>query len=227
MKKAESKDSTGAARKIYLVDDHAVLRNGLAELINRTEGLRVCGESAGSEEALQEILKVKPDLAIVDLTLEGSSGLDLIKSLRLRQPSLPVLVLSMHDELLYAERCLRAGAKGYVMKHEAIDVIRNAIRQILDGKIYVSGRMSDRLLQAIARGGSAGSGSPVDQLSDRELEVFDLIGRGHGPSEIARRMHLSVKTIETYQSKLKEKLSLRDAAELLQHALRWVERRTS
>lgn len=210
-------------KRIFLVDDHAVLRNGLAELINQSKEWMVCGEAATGEEGLQELLRLKPDLAIVDLALAGSSGLELLKNLRSRLPALPVLILSMHDESVYAERCLRAGARGYVMKHEAIDELRSAIRKVLDGGIHVSARASDRLMRAIAHGDAPGSESPVERLSDRELEVFELIGQGHGATEIARKLHLSVKTIETYQSKLKEKLSLKDASELLKHALRWRE----
>lgn len=212
-------------RRIFLVDDHPVLRNGLADLINRSRDLVVCGEASSAEEGLEKMIDLEPDLAIVDLALTGSGGLDLVKKLKIRLPGLPVLVLSIYDESFYAERCLRAGAKGYIMKQEAADEVKSAIRQILNGKIYLSARMSDQVLQAVARGETAHVGSPYDRLSDRELEVFELIGRGSATAEIAKKLHLSVKTIETYQAKLKEKLNLKDAAELMRHALRWVEDR--
>jgi DNA-binding NarL/FixJ family response regulator len=212
-------------RKVFLVDDHPVLRNGLTELINRSDDLLVCGEASTAEDGLRKISELKPDLAIVDLSLDGASGLELVKNLKIRLPETPVLVLSIHDESFYAERCLRAGARGYIMKQEAIEEVKSAIRQILGGKIYLSPRMSERLLEAVARGEAARSGSPLDRLSDRELEVFEMIGRGRATAEIAKKLHLSVKTIETYQAKLKEKLNLKDAAELMRHALRWVEDR--
>ncbi len=212
-------------RRIFLVDDHAVVRNGLAELINQAPDLVVSGEAATAEEALEKIEASVPDLAVVDLTLGDMGGLELLKHLKSRHPLLPVLVLSMHDESFYAERCLRAGARGYIMKNEAIDQVERAVRQILDGKVYLSQRMSDQFLLAVARGDAAKIGSPVNQLSDRELEVFECIGRGLGASEIARKLHLSVKTIESYQAKLKEKLHLKDSSQLFQHALHWVERR--
>lgn len=212
-------------RKVFLVDDHAVVRNGLAELINQAPDLTVVGEAATAEEALTKIEAAAPDLAIVDLTLGDMSGLELLKRLKARHPLLPVLVLSMHDEAFYAERCLRAGARGYIMKKEAIEQVEFAVRQILDGKVYLSQRMSNQFLLAVARGDADKIGSPVNQLSDRELEVFEYIGRGLGASEIARKLHLSVKTIESYQAKLKEKLHLKDSSQLFQHALHWVERR--
>ncbi len=219
------KDPNGVRRKVFLVDDHAVVRNGLAELINQAPDLVVSGEAATAEEALDKIEASVPDLAVVDLTLGDMGGLELLKHLKSRYPLLPVLVLSMHDESFYAERCLRAGARGYIMKNEAIDQVERAVRQILDGKVYLSQRMSDQFLLAVARGDAAKIGSPVNQLSDRELEVFECIGRGLGASEIARKLHLSVKTIESYQAKLKEKLHLKDSSQLFQHALHWVERR--
>lgn len=212
-------------RKVYLVDDHAVVRNGLAQLINLTPDLAVVGEASSAEEALERLDAANPDIAIVDLTLGDMSGMELLKHLKTRRPQLPVLVLSMHDESFYAERCLRAGARGYIMKKEAIEQVEQAVRQILDGKVYLSQKMSDHLLLTLARGDAAKSGSPLNLLSDRELEVFECIGRGLGATEIARKLHLSVKTIESYQAKLKEKLHLKDSAQLFQTALHWVERR--
>jgi DNA-binding NarL/FixJ family response regulator len=218
-------ESDRIRRKVFLVDDHAVVRNGLAELLNQSPDLSVVGEAATAEEALEKIESKEPEIAVIDLTLGDMSGLELIKHLKSRFPMLPVLVLSMHDESFYAERCLRAGARGYIMKNEAIEQVEIALRQILDGKVYLSQRMSDQFLLAVARGDAAKIGSPVNQLSDRELEVFECIGRGLGASEIARKLHLSVKTIESYQAKLKEKLHLKDSSQLFQHALHWVERR--
>jgi DNA-binding NarL/FixJ family response regulator len=220
-----ARDSSQKRRKVFLVDDHAVVRNGLAELINQAADLVVIGEASTAEEALEKIGASDPDIAIVDLTLGDMSGLELLKHFKAQRPLLPVLVLSMHDESFYAERCLRAGARGYIMKKEAIEQVEHAVRQILDGKVYLSSRMSDQFLLAVARGDAAKIGSPVNLLSDRELEVFEHIGRGLGASEIARKLHLSVKTIESYQAKLKEKLHLKDSSQLFQHALHWTERR--
>lgn len=221
--------STGGSnpnrRKVFLVDDHAVVRNGLAQLVNQTPDLVVIGEASLAEEALEKISASSPDIAIVDLSLGDMGGLELLKHLKAQLPELPVLVLSMHDETFYAERCLRAGARGYIMKKEAIEQVEHAVRQILDGKVYLSSRMSELFLLAVARGDAAKIGSPVHLLSDRELEVFECIGRGLGASEIARKLHLSVKTIESYQAKLKEKLHLKDSAQLFQTALHWTERR--
>lgn len=209
-------------KRIYIVDDHVLVRQGLTLMINGTPDLVMCGESGSAEEALQDIPKSSPDIAIVDLSLEGASGLELIKNLHARHPELQVLVLSMHEESFYAERALRAGAIGYIMKQQAIGELEKAIRRILEGGIYVSASMSDRLLKTIARSEGGAPASPMDLLSDRELEVFELIGRGLGSSDIARRLHLSVKTIESYRARLKEKLDLKNASQLLRQALAWV-----
>lgn len=163
----EKRDQT--KRNVFLIDDHAVVRNGLTQLINLTPDLHVSGEAATAEEALEKIQADRPDIALVDLTLGDMNGLELIKHLKSRHPQLPLLVLSMHDESFYAERCLRAGAKGYIMKKEAIEQVEHAVRQILDGKIYLSQKMSDQFLLAVARGNPTRSGSTLDQLSDREL----------------------------------------------------------
>jgi DNA-binding NarL/FixJ family response regulator len=213
-----------ARRRVLLVDEHAVVRNGLAGLLNLTPDLTVCGEAASAEEAPGKVEMLNPDVVVLELNLGGTSGLELIKSLKARRPELPILVLSMHDESFYAERCLRAGARGYIMKKEPIEAVEQAIRQILEGKVYLSRKMSEQILLAVARGDSAKIGSPVSQLSDRELQVYECIGRGLGASEIARKLRLSVKTIATYQAKLKEKLHLKRSSELFQHALHWGER---
>jgi DNA-binding NarL/FixJ family response regulator len=207
----ESVPRAASQRRIFLVDDHAVFRDGLGSLLVRSADLEVCGGATLGQEAL---------LRISDMT-----GLELLKHLKTSHPQLPVLVLSMHDEAYYAQRCLRAGARGYIMKKEPIGQVEIAVRQILDGKVYLSQAMSDEFLLAVARGDAAKVGSPVNLLSDRELEVFECIGRGLGASEVARKLRLSVKTIESYQAKLKEKLHLKDSSALFQHALHWVERR--
>jgi len=220
-----AKESARGKKRVFLVDDHAVVRNGLAELINQTSDLTICGEAASAEEALQTIAAARPDVAIVDLVLGEMSGLDLLKALKTKHPELPVLVLSMHDETYYAERCLRAGAKGYIMKKEAIGQVESAVRTILEDKVYLSKAMSQQFLQAVTQGDPARVASPVSRLTDRELEVFECIGQGLGASEIAKKLKLSVKTIESYQAKLKEKLHLKDSSQLFQHALHWVEHR--
>jgi len=212
-------------RRIFLVDDHAVVRNGLAELINQSADLVICGEASSAEEALQKIQAAKPDAAIIDIVLGEMSGLELLKNLKGLLPDLPILVLSMHDEAYYAERCLRAGAMGYIMKKEAIEQVETAVRMILDRKVYLSQAMSEQFLLAVTRSDPTRAVSPVHRLTDRELEVFECIGQGLGATEIARKLHLSVKTIETYQAKLKEKLNLKDTSKLFQYALHWVEHR--
>jgi DNA-binding NarL/FixJ family response regulator len=220
-----SQPSTIEKKRIFLVDDHAVLREGLAELINHSADLAVCGTASSSEEALARIPEARPDLVVVDLALPETGGMELLRLLKLRHPTLPALVLSMHDESVYAERTLRAGAKGYIMKHEAITEVQAAIRRVLEGGLYLSRRVSDRLVQTAVQARPGRDSQPINGLSDREFEVLEMIGLGQGTSEIARNLHLSVKTIETYQAKLKEKLDLPDAAKLYQYARRWIENR--
>lgn len=211
-------------RRVFIVDDHAVVRNGLAELINQTPDLMFCGEAGSAEEAIHKIQAAHPEVAIIDLVLGDMNGLELLKKLRDLVPTLPILVLSMHDETYYAERCLRAGAMGYIMKKEAIEQVEDAARTILEGKVYLSKAMSERFLLAVTKPDPARAVSPVLRLTDREFEVLECIGEGMRPREIARKLRLSVKTIETYQAKLKEKLNLEDNSKLFQYALRWVER---
>ena len=208
---------------VLIVDDHPLVRRGLVQLIEQEAGLRVCGEAADVADALDAAAKLKPDIVIVDVSLKGRDGIELVKILKGLYPKLPVLVLSMHDESLYAERSLRAGAKGYVMKTEAPEKVALAIRQILGGKIYVSGEVASGILHKFVGGKPGLVGSPLDVLSDRELEVFQLIGTGLGARRIADELHLSVKTIESHCAHIKEKLKLRDSAELTQHAVQWVE----
>jgi DNA-binding NarL/FixJ family response regulator len=204
--------------RIFLVDDHPILRQGLALFINREPDLMVCGEADGAASALQAIRSSIPDFVILDISLDGPDGLELLKTLRAKYPSLPVLILSMHDESTYAERALRAGANGYIMKQEATEKVLTAIRQVLRGDVYVSEHLTRRMLQQFVHG-SISPRDPVTTLSDRELEVYRLIGAGHGTRQIADELHVSTKTVESYQAHIKEKLSLRNARELVQHAI--------
>lgn len=207
--------------RIIIVDDHPIVRQGLAELINHEDDLEVCGDAEDSYEAIKVIRELKPDLAIVDISLKQTSGIELLKDIKVQFPDLSVLVLSMHDEALFAERALRAGAKGYIMKQQATDNVITAIRKILDGQIYISEEMSSKMLGKLVGGKPKVGTSAIDRLSDRELEVFLLTGHGYGTRQIADQLHLSVKTIETYRSHIKEKLNLSNAAELLQYAIQW------
>jgi len=215
---AEIEDKT----RILIVDDHPIVRQGLAELINHESDLTVCGQAEDSHGAIKAIRELNPSMAIIDISLKQTSGLELTKDIHSQYPDLPVLVLSMHDETLYAERALRAGAMGYIMKQEATENVIAAIRRIMGGEIYVSDRMAARMVRKLVTGQAETNTSQIDSLSDRELEVFRLIGKGHGTRQISERLHLSVKTIETYRAHIKEKLNLVDAAELLQHAIQWV-----
>jgi DNA-binding NarL/FixJ family response regulator len=206
-------------RTVLLVDDHPVVRQGLALLINREPDLAVCGDAEEASTALRRIEELKPDLIVVDISLKGPDGLDLLKDIRARDPNLPVLILSMLDELLYAERALRAGANGYIMKQEATERVLVAIRRILGGEVYVSDRMADRMLHRFVGGGQTSQRSPIAALTDRELEVFRLIGEGRGTRQIAEELHISVKTVESYQAHIKEKLCLKNSRELVQRAI--------
>ena len=211
--------STIDAKTVFIVDDHPLLRQGLALLINREVDLSVCGEAEEAQTAMKAIAKNNPDILIVDISLNGPDGLDLLKNIRTLYPDLPVLILSMHDESIYAERALRARANGYIMKQEATEKVLVAVRCILSGDIYLSDRMSRKLLHQYISGASAEATSQLSALSDRELEVFRLIGEGRGTRQIAEKLHISVKTVETYQAHIKDKLSLRSGRELVQHAI--------
>jgi DNA-binding NarL/FixJ family response regulator len=212
-----------AARKsrVFVVDDHPIVRQGLALLVNREPDLTVCGEAEDAHTAIQSVITAKPDILVLDISLNGPDGLDLLKNIRSRHPELPVLILSMHDESIYAERALRAGAQGYIMKQEATDKVLVALRRILAREIYVSERIANRMLQHYIGSPAAGKSSSIADLTDRELEVFRLIGEGHSTRQIAEELHISVKTVESYQAHIKEKLSLRSARELVQHAIQW------
>ncbi len=191
-------------------------------LVDDEPDLTICGQAGDAMEALKAISETKPDVVVVDISLKSSSGIDLMKSIKAQYPKLPVLILSMHNEALYAERALRAGAMGYIMKQEASEKLLTAIRHVLGGQIYVSDKVSKRLIRKLARGKVDMVASPVDSLSDRELEVFYLIGQGYGTSQIAEKLYLSIKTIETYRTHIKEKLNLANSRELLQYAIQWV-----
>lgn len=212
-------------RKVFVVDDHPIVREGLAQLINRQPDLEVCGAAEEMNAALQTIGEARPDILIVDISLNGPDGLDLLKNVRATDPALPVLILSMHDESIYAERALRAGANGYIMKQEGTDRVLTALRRILNREIYVSDPVANKMLrQFVAGAPPAAGGSPLDGLSDRELEVLRRIGEGRGTRQIAEELHLSVKTVETYQGHLKDKLGLKNSRELMQYAIQWAGR---
>jgi len=211
-----------APRKIFLVDDHPVTRQGIAMLINQDPEFVVCGEADNGPLAVELIPKAMPDVAIIDITLKTTSGIELLKDLRALLPNLTVLVMSMHDESLYAERALRAGARGYVMKHEPSEVLLAAIRRVLAGEIHLSDRVKDKMLTRLANGRKDAVGFSMDTLSDREMEVFQLIGNGFGTREIAERLNLSVKTIDSYREHLKLKLKLESGTDLLRHAIQWM-----
>jgi DNA-binding NarL/FixJ family response regulator len=213
--------ATNRKSKIFVVDDHPIVRQGLGLLINREPDMIVCGAAEEAQSALRAIPALQPDVLVVDISLNGPDGLELVKTVRTRDANMPILVLSMHDESIYAERALRAGANGYIMKQEATEKVLIAIRRIMRGDVYLSDRVSSKMLQQYVRGSTTARQSPVAELSDRELEVFRLVGEGHGTRQIAEDLHLSVKTVETYQAHIKEKLSLRNARELVQHAIEW------
>ncbi len=207
---------------VFVVDDHPVMRRGYEALIGQESDLQVAGEASSAEEALEKLADAEPDLIIVDISLEGMSGIELIKHLQSQHPDLPILVVSMHDETLYGERALHAGARGYVMKSEVDDVIIEAIRQVLKGGFYVTDHLNRKiLLQYTGRGPK--EGTTLEQLSDRELEVFELIGRGRSTRDIAESLHVSVKTVQSHRSRIKQKLAIDNITELTRRAVIWVQ----
>ncbi|NQV35104.1 MAG: response regulator transcription factor [Phycisphaeraceae bacterium] len=207
--------------KVFLVDDHPIVRDGLKTLIERREDLLVCGEAEDAKSALRAIKQIEPDLVITDITLKESDGLELTKDIKAYYPEMPVIVLSIHEESTYCERALRAGAHGYLMKEVVSENVIEAIRTVLTGELYISDIMAKRFLHKMVGGKKTEIRSPIETLSDRELEIFKLIGQGFKASQIAGRLHLSVKTVETYRARIKEKLDLADANELLQYAIQW------
>jgi DNA-binding NarL/FixJ family response regulator len=222
MNARENGEPTTGKTRILIVDDHPIVRQGLAALMNQQSDLEVCGQAADGREAMAQIKALKPDLVTIDITLPDSTGLELMKNIKAQYPDIPLLVISMHDEALYAERVLRAGARGYIMKQEATEKVVEAIHRVLSGQVYVSDNMADQMVRSFVTSGPKGLGASVSSLSDRELEVFRLIGQGYSTRKIAEMLHLSIKTIETYRAHIKDKLGLEDAAQLLQYAVQWV-----
>jgi DNA-binding NarL/FixJ family response regulator len=210
-------------RKVFIVDDHPLVREWLTNLINQQSDLAVCGEASTSAEAMQQIAALKPEVAVVDISLKDSSGIELIKDLKKSCPSLVVLVLSMHEESLYAERALRAGAKGYIMKRETTKKVIEALRRVLEGKFYISEAIAQAITARVADGKTPVARSPIEQLSDRELAVFNLLGEGRGTRQIAETLRVSVKTVQAYSARIKEKLNLHSGTELLREAVRYKE----
>jgi DNA-binding NarL/FixJ family response regulator len=211
-----------AKARILVVDDHPIVREGIALLVAQQLDLQLCAEAADIQSAMQAAATTAPDIALVDVSLGEHSGLELIEKLHAEYPKLAILALSMHDEQLFAERALRSGASGYIMKGEGTELLMSAIRRVIKGDVYVSPSMSSRLIQALAqRGRPESAKSSIEQLSNRELEVFRLIGLGKGTREIALQLHLSMKTIETHRAKIKQKLGLKTAGELVVHAVQW------
>ena len=211
-----------ATSRIIIVDDHPILREGLAQLIDQQKDLSVCGQFAEAARAFDALVSLKPDLALIDISLKGSSGVELVKNIKAHYPKLLVLVLSMHDESLYAERVLRAGGRGYVMKQEGGKKLMEAIRQVLNGKTYVSERISAKIFDLFS-GRLTESSSPVERLTDREFEVFRLIGQGLSTKQIAEKLRVSAKTVEVHRVNIKQKLKVATAAELIHFAVRWMD----
>ena len=209
------------------MDDHPLFRKGLEELIHSDGSFAVCGEAGNASEGIDVIRQLGPDLAIVDLSLPGANGIELIKNIRTEFPKLPILVLSMHDESLYALRALRAGAEGYVMKHEAMANVIQAIREVFDGRPYLSPAMAAQVITKFAHGTAEGEADPVERLSDRELEILELIGKGNEVRQIAKLLHLSPKTVETHRAHIKDKLDLKNSREVARFALQWLSARNA
>ncbi|MDP3919416.1 MAG: response regulator transcription factor [Candidatus Omnitrophota bacterium] len=221
-KKGKQTPSITEKTRIFLLDDHPVVRQGISEMIQHETDFVVCGEADNYQDALDGVTKGKPHVILVDISLSGSSGFEFLKALQMHQPGVKALVLSMHDETLYAERALREGARGYIMKQEVPKKIIFAIRHVLKGQIYLSETMMERVLEK-KYGGISVDASPIEVLSDRELEVFRMIGEGTATSSIAKQLHRSVKTIETYRARIKVKLNLKNNMELIRLAMNWVQ----
>jgi len=216
-----SADKPNSRRRIFIVDDHPLVREGLANLINQQPDLVVCGQAEDSAQALAGIGATRAELALIDISLKTASGLELVKDLKLHFPDVALIVLSMHDEMLYAERAIRAGARGYVMKRETTKEVLTAIRRVLQGDVYVSERVVNLMARRLGSPRKAAASSPVEQLSDRELEIFRLLGQGRTTSQIAADLHLSLKTVQAYCARAKEKFGVDSLTELLRAAIRW------
>jgi DNA-binding NarL/FixJ family response regulator len=222
-KAAPAANAKKDAARVLIVDDHPLLRKGVSQLIDQEKDLVVVGEAEDAHKAITAIETTKPDIALIDISLTGASGIELLKNIKARFPKLKMLVLSMHDESVYAHRALRAGASGYIMKQEGTEKVLTALRKVLKGEVYLSERLGNRMLHTLVNGRAPLTSSPVEELSDRELEVFNLIGQGHGTRPIAEKLHLSIKTIESHRAHIKEKLNLQNATELVHHAIQWVQ----
>lgn len=217
-----NKTSGQPQKKVFIVDDHPVFRDGLVSIVAQVPGVVVCGEAGDARTAFDAISQLKPDLVLMDINLPGKSGLELLQDVHAMRPDLPVLVISMHDEQLYAERVLRAGGRGYIMKQEGPDKMRDAITKVLDGQVYASERTAASILDALSRPRSIASTSTVGKLTDRELEVLRLTGQGKDNRAVAQELHISLKTVDTHRGHIKEKLGLKNGTELIHYAVRWV-----
>src|SRR5271170_1354082 len=213
--------------RILIVDDHPLFCEGLGRMIDRHPSLKVCGQAPDAVSAMKAVAELKPDLVLVDISLEGANGIDLIKSLKAKYEEIPVLVVSMHDESLYADRALRAGAQGYIMKNQPIQVVRDAIFKVLAGDIFLSEKMSTSVLARLLLGKKEGPVSPIEQLSDRELEVFQMLGEGKSSRQIAEDLNLTIPTIHSFRNRIKEKLQFKNSTELVLHAMQWVREHVS
>jgi len=207
--------------RIFLVDDHEMFREGLRQLIERENDMTVCGDAADATAALEAIEPARPDLVIVDISLAGTSGIELIKTIKARYEDLPVLVVSMHEESLYAERALRAGAMGYVMKHEPSKTVKTAIRKVLGGNLYLSEKMAGSMVTKLIRGGGSQPASPLESLSERELEFFRMLGQGKSIREIAEQMNVTVPTVNSFRHRVREKLNLKSSTDVMLQAIQW------
>ena len=217
-----SRSSCRSAKKVFVVDDHPVFRDGIVRIVSGINGVMICGEAGNAAQAFEAIAKLDPDLVLMDINLPGKSGLELLQDVHAMKPDLPVLVISMHDEHLYAERVLRAGARGYIMKQEGPDKMREAITKVLEGRVYTSEKTTAAILDALSRPRSSTSTSVLSRLTDRELEILRLIGQSKDTREIADALHISNKTVDTHRAHLRQKLGLKNNAELIHYGVRWI-----
>lgn len=213
---------SSSAKRLLVVDDHPIFRHGICQFLSQVPDVTICGEASNAQMALDAMRNQKPDVVLLDVSMPGTNGIELVKHMLAEQPKLTILMLSMHDESLYALRAMRAGAKGYVMKQQAMETILDALRKVLSGGIYVSPQFSEKLIFKSIAGSTGDLGSPVDKLSDREIEVLQLFGRHKSTREIGETLHLSVKTIETHRTHIKEKLGFKDAEEMVDFAVEWM-----